>query len=1777
MNSSKVQAGSSSLSEKELACLGYFENNQNADDACVLVVSYEFKDDAEMRRYGNEKDLENLRKSFKEKRKCRYKELTSPTAEDFLTILANEEELLKLFNISTVPSAFFLIILSHGAENNIILTDHKNECGYHEFFLTSLVVEAIKRSPNLRVQLNVIFFGPCRGFLTDMAHREMKKHEDYRNQTSSRLTNMPGAENFVIVYSTVETTFHIRDTSKGTWLVQGICTLLDDLEKDEPLEVFLTKLQHWIHGKLIGVGQTPEVKYTRHRKFVIFKATKPEVVGETQSGGKGGKGTYLENSITAKRSAFFQWRTKHGMYLREKWAEIFTARVSDPNVKCVEKALRKNLGFTTNILENSKTNLKSLIQKTQGEQGEVGCFLAVFFAPLFLNEENEVCVLIGNTFVKIGDLVYKFLGPGNKMWIGRPKLFFFVDQTIDFDNFTTVPTSLTLEAKRHSGGSGNVPTSLTPEAKRHSGGSGNEKYVQKLELDGTNHSGYFICILKDSDRLIQVFENPDLKNDANILELTLDLVRNKRDLLDTVLPQVSSTLHCLLNFENKPACFVEPTFKTSVSKRTINSAGMTRLGVMGSKIDEENEKQLTFQQLLEKLGLHLIENQNEEDYTVCIISSLPGSGKSTVVKELACHLSRNQNKRKIVSIQLKEKFEYLSSTNKPTINEFLKYALGFGINDKLVLLLDGFNEICPMLRDKLLDMLLNAVQCKIPLLITTQYQEEGIIMETLENVSKFKVEIEPLSETDQLGLLEMKALLNYEDCTEFFQKMKNLGVSDVLKNPLHLILTTEMWMENRNSFSTSYRTCNNIIQCIIEYNIKKNLGINKRINVIRFSKAFVEVEDLLQDLAIQKVLSDRNRKWSVQDMEAINNSGLASISENNSRFVNDVYAQLLITNKYVKDINERNESGIQILKKKNLRQCRKFYDSFLSTVYSDDSTHYIKLNNYLRSDSIKEILNIVVKEDLKNIHQFIEPSIEKLAKNSTFVAPRFTSLLSNISKKDTKNQILNELRESSSSMSQNRSNLLETHEPNEKNLTFDELKQEMKLQLLDSGEQDYCVWLFSSLPGSGKSTVLLEIANYLNKEPTDKTIFNIQLQQYYEYFYSERSPNIVNLLSKSTEMSHNDAKKLVQERKSVVFLDGFDEICPDLRVKVMNIIKDVTKMKMPLVIATRPEEEETLLKSLDWLSTRKIVIKPLEREEQLELLLNLGKKDCEKLFNLFETSGATDILKNPFHLSLISGVNLQSDQGIFCIYEKVIKKKVTEALQTSKESRTPKDFVVDERIQLLQEISLRFLLNDGSIPPPTDVNLINNTGVASMEEGKIRFVHQTFAEFLVAQRFIQEIEFESASSIPIFQNANLRQCRVFINSYISQNTTFSDNLSIFFDQSQNVDIHSILREQLDHILQELKPNLKNLLNSGDINKRDTNGNTLLTLAAQFSSEEICRLLVENGADLSAVDEDGNDALHCACIGGKLENIKYLLGLNGFSVEKKSRYGKTALHMAAENDHVAMAEFLLSKGANVNVRDDYTSTPFILAAQFSCEEMCRLLVENGADLSAVDKYGHDALHLACLGGKLHIAKYLLGLNDFSVEMKGRDEKTALHMAAYKGHVAVAEFLLSKGAKVNARDENNKTPLASAAQFSSEEMCRFLVGKDADLSAVDNYGDDALHLACQGGKLHNAKYLLGLNGFSVEKKGHLGRTALHCAAFNGHVAVAEFLLSKGANVNARDNKNYTPFILAAQFSYEEMCQLLVENGADLSAVANTETTLCIWPASEGNWTIPSICWD
>jgi len=92
---------------------------------------------------------------------------------------------------------------------------------------------------------------------------------------------------------------------------------------------------------------------------------------------------------------------------------------------------------------------------------------------------------------------------------------------------------------------------------------------------------------------------------------------------------------------------------------------------------------------------------------------------------------------------------------------------------------------------------------------------------------------------------------------------------------------------------------------------------------------------------------------------------------------------------------------------------------------------------------------------------------------------------------------------------------------------------------------------------------------------------------------------------------------------------------------------------------------------------------------------------------------------------------------------------------------------------------------------------------------------------------------------------------------------------------------------------------------------------------------------------------------------------------------------------------------------------------------------------------------------------------------------------------------------------------------------------------------------LHRAAQRGDIESVKVQLR-KGVNVNTRDHLiSSTPLHWATIYGHQDIATILLSKGADVNARDKYLFTPLHYAADEELLSMMQILLDYGADVNA--------------------------
>lgn len=121
--------------------------------------------------------------------------------------------------------------------------------------------------------------------------------------------------------------------------------------------------------------------------------------------------------------------------------------------------------------------------------------------------------------------------------------------------------------------------------------------------------------------------------------------------------------------------------------------------------------------------------------------------------------------------------------------------------------------------------------------------------------------------------------------------------------------------------------------------------------------------------------------------------------------------------------------------------------------------------------------------------------------------------------------------------------------------------------------------------------------------------------------------------------------------------------------------------------------------------------------------------------------------------------------------------------------------------------------------------------------------------------------------------------------------------------------------------------------------------------------------------------------------------------------------------------------LISKGADVNVKDVFGNTLLHSAAQFGYYEIVEILLDNKADTNAKDENNFTPVHYAIANGHKEIVKLFLEAG-IDVNARNINGDTLLHNAVRERNKDIAELLLGAGADSCLRNNNQQTAAALA---------------------------------------------------------------------------------------------------------------------------------------------------
>ena len=145
------------------------------------------------------------------------------------------------------------------------------------------------------------------------------------------------------------------------------------------------------------------------------------------------------------------------------------------------------------------------------------------------------------------------------------------------------------------------------------------------------------------------------------------------------------------------------------------------------------------------------------------------------------------------------------------------------------------------------------------------------------------------------------------------------------------------------------------------------------------------------------------------------------------------------------------------------------------------------------------------------------------------------------------------------------------------------------------------------------------------------------------------------------------------------------------------------------------------------------------------------------------------------------------------------------------------------------------------------------------------------------------------------------------------------------------------------------------------------GNTPLHYAAEWKLDNAVISLIQKGANVNAINSNGESALFSA-VKADSPSIISILVENGIITDTRSNLtrdylGNTPLHSAVRWNALNAAQSIISLGFDVNAQNLSGKTALSDTCRSDKKEMANLLIENGANVNATDCQGKSVLEYA----------------------------------------------------------------------------------------------------------------------------------------------------------------------------------------------------------------------
>lgn len=322
---------------------------------------------------------------------------------------------------------------------------------------------------------------------------------------------------------------------------------------------------------------------------------------------------------------------------------------------------------------------------------------------------------------------------------------------------------------------------------------------------------------------------------------------------------------------------------------------------------------------------------------------------------------------------------------------------------------------------------------------------------------------------------------------------------------------------------------------------------------------------------------------------------------------------------------------------------------------------------------------------------------------------------------------------------------------------------------------------------------------------------------------------------------------------------------------------------------------------------------------------------------------------------------------------------------------------------------------------------------------------------------------------------------------------------------------------------------------------------------------------EPTSTISQDTKQANEHLIHAAMKGLLGEVKKALNRGAEINHLDATMGNSALMFASKNGHTPIVDYLLNSKADHTLLNRNRHQSALIWAVFGGHlETTKRLLKAGADINQENIRGDTPLIVASYLGHASFIPFLYN-NGANIHHTTHNHSfSALHFAAFKGHLTTVQQLLETDIDIYGGDSSGKTPLMLAAMEGYAEIVTLLLQEDIErfpnnddplIDRMDLQGETALTLATL---FHHEAVVMtlikaGCNRDHIipthlshsmrQPSLHAGDTALLIALKEKDMTLARTLLMLEVDSTIRDRHGQSPAEIAMALGDHEMYALIL----------------------------------